>query len=59
MKLSFKFLSSVVLSCLTIESAARAVGGKPKRWIQPYKRAPLQDVVCDFYDLNRYLADIT
>ena len=52
MKLSFKLLGSVVLSCLTIKSAARAVGGKPKRWIQPYKRAPLQDIVCDFYDLN-------
>jgi len=52
MKLSFKFLSSVVLSCLTIESAARTVGGKPKRWIQPYKRAPLQDIVRDFYGLN-------
>ncbi|OCL03153.1 glycoside hydrolase family 35 protein [Glonium stellatum] len=45
MKLSFKFLTSLVLSCLAIESAARAVGGKPKRWIQPYKRAPLQDIV--------------
>lgn len=36
---------AVVLSCLALESAARAVGYSPKDWIQPYKRDPLQNIV--------------
>lgn len=40
-----KLSGAIALSCLAIEGAARAVGGSPKDWIQPYKRAPLQDIV--------------
>ncbi|KAF1840936.1 glycoside hydrolase family 35 protein [Cucurbitaria berberidis CBS 394.84] len=45
MKSLLKFSSAVALSCLAIESAARAVGYSPHELIKPYKRAPLQDIV--------------
>ncbi|KAF2869801.1 glycoside hydrolase superfamily [Massariosphaeria phaeospora] len=45
MKWLFNLASAIALSCLAIETAARAVGHSPKDWIQPYKRAPLQDIV--------------
>ncbi|CBX92575.1 hypothetical protein IAQ61_006037, partial [Plenodomus lingam] len=40
-----KLGGAIALSCLAIGSAARAVGGSPKDWIKPYKRAPLQNIV--------------
>jgi hypothetical protein len=45
MKGFLKLSGAVALSCLAIESAARAVGYTPKDWIKPYKREPLQDIV--------------
>ncbi|KAH7114441.1 glycoside hydrolase superfamily [Dendryphion nanum] len=45
MKRFFNLVGAIGLSCLAIESAARAVGYSPKEWIQPYKREPLQNIV--------------
>ncbi|KAH7388838.1 beta-galactosidase precursor [Pyrenochaeta sp. MPI-SDFR-AT-0127] len=45
MKSFLRLSSAVALSCLAIQSAARAVGHSPKDWIKPYRRAPLQDIV--------------
>ncbi|KAI8936509.1 hypothetical protein NX059_006914 [Plenodomus lindquistii] len=40
-----KLGGAIALACLTLEGAARAIGGSPKDWIKPYKRAALQDIV--------------
>lgn len=45
MKGIMRFSSAVVLGCLALESAARAVGYTPKDLIKPYKREPLQNIV--------------
>ena len=45
MKSFLRFGGAVALSCLAIEAAARAVGASPQDLIQPYRRAPLQDIV--------------
>jgi hypothetical protein len=38
-------LSVVALSSYAIGVAARAVGYEPQKWIMPYKREALQDIV--------------
>ncbi|KAF2034960.1 beta-galactosidase precursor [Setomelanomma holmii] len=45
MKGLFKLSGAIALSCLAIESAARAVGYSPNEWIKPYKREALQDII--------------
>ena len=45
MKLILKLASAVALSCLAVESAARAVAFRPEQWITPYKGEALQDIV--------------
>lgn len=45
MKGFLRLSGAIALSCLAIESAARAVGYSPKDWIKPYKREALQDIV--------------
>lgn len=45
MKGILKLGGVVALSCLAVESAARAVGFQPDKWIAPYKREALQDIV--------------
>ncbi|KAF2189615.1 glycoside hydrolase family 35 protein [Zopfia rhizophila CBS 207.26] len=45
MKRLFNLVGAAAISCLAIESAARAVGYSPKDWIRPYKRESLQDIV--------------
>jgi hypothetical protein len=50
MKSFLKLGSALALSCLAVESAARAVAHSPKEWIQPYKREALQDIVSRHLD---------
>ncbi|ORY15606.1 glycoside hydrolase superfamily [Clohesyomyces aquaticus] len=45
MRFFVNLVGAVALSCLAIESAARAVGYSPSEWIRPYRRGPLQDIV--------------
>lgn len=45
MKGILKLGSAVALSCLALETAARAVAFQPDQWIKPYKREVLQDIV--------------
>lgn len=52
MKRLFNLVGAIALSCLAIESAARAVAHSPKEWIRPYKREPLQDIVSALLSFN-------
>jgi hypothetical protein len=45
MKSFLKLGSAFALSCLAVETAARAVGYSPREWIKPYRREALQDIV--------------
>ncbi len=45
MKNILKLGSAAALSCLAVESEARAVAFQPNQWITPYKAEPLQDIV--------------
>jgi hypothetical protein len=45
MKGILKFSGAVALSCLAVETAARALAFQPEQWIAPYKREALQDIV--------------
>lgn len=48
MKGLMRFSGALALSCLALESAARAVGYTPKDMIIPYKREPLQNIVSEY-----------
>jgi beta-galactosidase GanA len=39
------FTHFLLFFTLFVPSLARTIGGRPERWIQPYKRAPLQSIV--------------
>jgi hypothetical protein len=41
----FTLIRLLVISSLALLTAGAAFGGKPGRFIKPYKRAPLQDIV--------------
>ena len=41
-----KLLRALAISCLALQTTGHAFGGKPGKLIKPYKRAPLQDIVC-------------
>ena len=41
-----KLLQALLVSCLALQTAGIAFGGKPGRFVKPYKRAPLQNIVC-------------
>jgi hypothetical protein len=45
MKGILKLSGAVALSCLAVETAARALAFQPEQWIAPYKREVLQDIV--------------